>query len=189
MGPPVVPLTKADLTNDSVAKPPKLFSHSHQAAYWQAMAPEGAQGGWGGRLADLLMHQNSVLATFNAITPAGNAVWLAARTVREYDVATTGATPLGSDGTILGSAAIHDAVRATMSTQDGAHVMQDDVADVFKRSIRASSAMQGALPPLTTPQASDPLLSYTNPADGKPAVTRWRSNCMRSAGSFRRSRR
>ncbi len=51
-GPLVYPMTRDQYKNNSVPKPPQLFSHSDQVTHWQTSLPDQpANTGWGGRLA------------------------------------------------------------------------------------------------------------------------------------------
>ena len=56
VGPLIAPLTRAQYDSDDTVRfprPAKLFSHNDQQSTWQSSLPEGAQSGWGGRMADL----------------------------------------------------------------------------------------------------------------------------------------
>ena len=59
VGPLVIPTTKPQYGQSTHPKPISLFSHNDQQNTWQALAPEGATQGWGGRLADMLMSRNA----------------------------------------------------------------------------------------------------------------------------------
>jgi uncharacterized protein (DUF1501 family) len=84
--------------------PPKLFSHNDQFSLWQtslATGSEGAIRGWGGRMGDIFLRNNSKNsnAHFTCINAASNAVFLAGDDVLPYRVTSTGAVPINSIGT------------------------------------------------------------------------------------------
>jgi uncharacterized protein (DUF1501 family) len=178
VGPLIRPITKA--TFNTTAKPPKLFSHNDQQSTWQAMAPEGARVGWGGRMADLLVdaanNGNASSPIFTAISSSGTNVFLAGNKVRQYQVGSGGAVRLGGNGnTLFGSAAAMNALRSLSATSRSAHLMEQDYATVVDRSIVAQTLLSASLPaagtaPWGTPPATgqnynqnnDPLLRYTN---------------------------
>ena len=66
IGPLVRPTTKAQYGQASFPKPARLFSHNDQQSTWQALAPEGATQGWGGRMGDALAVMNT-LTVFTAV--------------------------------------------------------------------------------------------------------------------------
>ena len=54
------PITQAQYQNDSVAKPPQLYSHDDQTNQWMTSRPDDTNAdGWGGRVADMLYSGNS----------------------------------------------------------------------------------------------------------------------------------
>jgi uncharacterized protein (DUF1501 family) len=89
VGPLRQPLTKAQYADASL-RPPQLFSHNDQQSIWQALSPEGATSGWGGRLADLVLGDNGGDSVFTSISVAGNAVFLAGRNAAQFQVASSG---------------------------------------------------------------------------------------------------
>ena len=113
VGPMMRPTSKDDYRNPSFPKPAKLFSHNDQQSTWQALAPEGAVTGWGGRMADLLVAGNGANAVFTGISASGNAVWLAGRQVVQYHVSTGGAIRIGGEATF--------AVRIDRGLREDAH--------------------------------------------------------------------
>ena len=55
----VGPVTQSQYLNSNPALPPQLYSHSDQAAYWQASPPTNTPNtGWGGRICDMVMSAN-----------------------------------------------------------------------------------------------------------------------------------
>ncbi len=179
IGPLVMPTTKAQYGLSNHPKPKRLFSHNDQQNTWQALAPEGATRGWGGRMGDLLAGQNS-RAAFTAISAAGNAVWLAGQTVQQYQVGSNGATRLGVDtnGRVYGSVDVGSALHRIVSGTRGSHVFEADLAAVAQRSIEAEATLRNALRPASDAEfgtmpgtgsysaANDPKLQYDNPLTG-----------------------
>jgi uncharacterized protein (DUF1501 family) len=107
VGPLVYPMTRAQYSSNSVAKPPQLFSHSDQVTHWQTSLPDQPpRSGWGGRIADLL-HPDQ-LDLINGI-PASNAAKIAlctsiagnntfevGSTYQQYHVGTGGAVTMSN---------------------------------------------------------------------------------------------
>jgi uncharacterized protein (DUF1501 family) len=175
----VMPTTKAQYAQSSHPKPASLFSHNDQANTWQALAPEGATHGWGGRMGDLLATMNAK-PVFTSISAAGNAVWLAGDSIQQYQVSTNGAIRMGTDssGRIFGSADVGAAMQRIVSATRGTHVFERDMAAVASRAIDAEVALRTALKPAsdalfgTAPASgsynanNDPKLQYDNPLTG-----------------------
>ncbi len=179
VGPLVRPTTKAQYGQASHPKPKSLFSHNDQQNTWQALAPEGATRGWGGRMGDMLASMNS-RTIFTSISAAGNAIWLAGQNVQQYQVGSNGATRIGTDssGRVYGSVDVGSALHRIVSRSRGSHVFETDVADVSQRSIDAELTLRTALRPAsdaafgTAPATgtynanNDPKLQYDNPLTG-----------------------
>ena len=179
IGPLVLPTNKTQYGQSSHPKPKSLYSHNDQQNTWQALAPEGATSGWGGRMGDLVASANTN-PVFTAVSAAGNAVWLAGRNVRQYQVGTNGAVRLGVDSNnrVFGSADVGAALQRIASTSRGTHLFEADIAAVGKRSIDAEVLLRTALkaasdPAFGTPPTSgnynantDPKLLYPNPLNG-----------------------
>ncbi|WP_137940269.1 DUF1501 domain-containing protein [Chitinivorax sp. B] len=134
----------AEYRSGKVLVPPKLFSHNDQQAVWQALSPEGARIGWGGRMGDLLMSQNNA-AQFTAVSAASNAVFLAGLRVKQYQIGTNG--PVGINnlaGTLFGNMQGGAALRSLI-TQQGNQLLQDEHGKVTQRSIDAFISLDAAL--------------------------------------------
>ena len=182
VGPLIMPTTKAQYGQSSHPKPASLFSHNDQANTWQALAPEGATRGWGGRMGDVLASMNA-RPVFTAISAAGNAVWLAGDTIQQYQVSGSGAIRMGTDsnGRVFGSADVGAALQRIASSTRGTHVFERDLAALGRRSIEAETALRTALklpsdalfgtaPASGNYNASnDPKLQYDNPLTGAKA--------------------
>ena len=144
-GPLIQPLTKAEYQANSAAKPrpAKLFSHNDQQSTWQALAPEGAKVGWGGRFGDLVAGSNTA-ATFTNISASGNAVFMAGQSVFQYQVGNGGAVQIGGlTGTLFNSSTAATSFRSIV-TADNQHLFAKEHAIVVKRSIDAQAQFQAA---------------------------------------------
>ncbi len=178
IGPLVRPSTKADLKIASFARPAGLYSHNDQQSTWQALTPEGATIGWGGRFADLLMAGNSQ-PIFSAISAGGNAVFLSGQQALQYQISTRGAIRIGgSEASLFGSSSALERMKTIMRGGRSNDLIARDHAAVVSRSLSAEALIGSALPaanlaPYGTPGlangAADPLLQYDNPSTGAKA--------------------
>lgn len=161
VGPLILPTSKPQYSQSNHPKPASLFSHNDQQNTWQSFQPEGATIGWGGRMGDLLASMNS-RTVFTSITAGGNAVWLSGNEVRQYQVTSSGAIRLGTNGAgqVYGSAAVGQAMERIVMTTRGGHLLETDLSAVAARSMQAESLLRNSLKP-----ASDPLFG-TAPATG-----------------------
>ena len=183
VGPLVMPTSKTQYGQSTFPKPASLFSHNDQQNTWQSFKPEGATVGWGGRLGDLLVSQNS-RSVFTSISAAGNAVWLSGQSVQQYQVSTNGAIRLGADSNnkVYGSVDVAASLQRIVTGTRGAHVFETDLAAVAQRSIDAESTLRTALKAPSDPlfgtapssgnynAANDPKLQYDNPLTGAKAL-------------------
>ena len=182
IGPLVLPTTKAQYALATHPKPKNLFSHNDQQNTWQALAPEGAITGWGGRMGDLLASSNSK-PVFTAVSASGNAVWLSGQQVRQYQVSSSGAVRLGLDSNnkVFGSTDVALALQRIAGNTRGGHVMESDLAAVAQRAMDAEVLLRTALAPAsdaafgTAPASgsynanNDPKLQFDNPVTGAKA--------------------
>jgi uncharacterized protein (DUF1501 family) len=178
VGPLVQPTTKIDVNDPSFTLPKKLYSHNDQQTTWQTFEPEGAKGGWGGKLMDSLQSRN-VNKTFGSVGVNNSNVWLAGKSVTPYQLGTSGVFMMGGDtGSVMGSAALYQAVRAAGLIANPSDPFAKDYAKVAQRGLDAETALRQALPartmapwgtPGSTSVTTDPLLQYTSPATGKSA--------------------
>jgi len=129
----VQPTTKAQYQNGSVKLPPRLFSHNDQQKYSQSFLDPDLTG-WGGRLEDLLMANNSS-STFSAISVAGNASFLNGNSTHQFQVGTNGSVAVNAlNGSPFGSTAIATALKSIITTPQG-QVLRDQVISTVNRSI------------------------------------------------------
>lgn len=149
----VQPTTLAQYKAKNVPLPPKLFSHANQLAEWQTGGPDTMNTGWGGRIADLLMGQNTYPA-FSSVNVSSNAVFMAGKQVNPYQMSSSGPTAInGLNKSIYGSSSVPSALRALI-TSPRSQWLEQDLNAIANRSIDAqasSSAALAAVPPFTTP--------------------------------------
>jgi uncharacterized protein (DUF1501 family) len=153
VGPLIVPTTRAQYQARSVPLPPKLFSHNDQVSVWQAHQPlgEGAKVGWGGRIGDLLMSQNSN-TLFTCISAGGNAVFLSGQNALQYQVGSSGPvsiTAIPPTGTLFGSTSAPAAYQGLI-TGTSPNLFENELRVVTNRSIAANQQLSAALPAAST---------------------------------------
>ncbi len=164
----IQPTTLAQYKAGSVPLPPKLFSHNDQQSVWQSTLSENsASSGWGGRMADLLASGNGN-AMFTTISTAGNALFLAGRTVRQYQISGTSAAPIAKlDDRLFGLPAGTNPLRQII-TGEQSDPFRKDHAAVVARAISAQTAISSAMLPIGS-GVPDPT-PYVNPNTGVAAV-------------------
>jgi uncharacterized protein (DUF1501 family) len=161
VGPLIQPTTKAQFQNLSVPLPARLFSHNDQQSTWQAGLTEGAPNGWGGRLADLFLAQNSK-PVFSCNSVTGDSIWLTGTQAKGYQVSSSGSVRINAlSGNLFGSTTASNTLR-TLLGNGGSHVFSQDFVDVTQRSITADTDLTAALSsapdlPLPTNQAQNRL--------------------------------
>ncbi len=160
VGPLIQPTTLDQYrSSDKVRNPLPfgLFSHNDQQSVWQSSSPEGAESGWGGRLADLAMSSNTN-SIFTAISAAGNSVFLAGKSAVAYQVSASGAIKLRNGSTTLSGSSTAQAMLREIMTQPNptTHIFEGEYNRVTKRSIDGEGVYTQGLAPVTlaTPFAS-----------------------------------
>ena len=156
VGPLIQPTTLAQYNAKSVPLPPKLFSHNDQQSVWQSSLPEGSTTGWGGKLGDLAL-ANNTNSVFTCISVTGNAVYLAGQTAVQYQVSTSGAVAIsGIKSGLYGSSSCGAALNSLI-TQASTQTLENEHTKITSRSISAEGQVTGAL-------ASVPAFSTVYPA-------------------------
>lgn len=150
VGPLVVPTTKAEYISARVPLPPKLFSHNDQQSYWQALAPEGASSGWGGRLTDLFASANAQ-RTFTGITAGGSTVLLAGHKVAGYRVGINGSTLIELLHRDMYGSSACTALLRQLITQPREHLMERELSRIAAQSIDADTRLRAALADVAVP--------------------------------------
>lgn len=173
IGPLIKPTSKVDLLDGSHPIPAKLYSHNDQTSTWQSFGAEGSTGGWGGLMMDKLSSRN-VNTIFSSVGINQSAVWLSGQKVSPYLMGAGGVKIMGgSTGTVFGSAALFNAVRAAASTSSRQEAMATDFTRMASRTLSSEAVLSKNLPtgpmaPWGTPGTTldtDPLLRYTDPND------------------------
>jgi uncharacterized protein (DUF1501 family) len=153
VGPLIVPTTRDQYRNRQVPLPPKLFSHNDQVSVWQAHQPigEGAKVGWGGRIGDLLMSQNSN-TLYTCISAGGNSVFLAGVNALQYQVGSSGPVRILAipPATNLFGSTIAPAAYETLVKSTSPNPFENELGVVTNRSITANQQLSAALPAEST---------------------------------------
>ncbi|MGH1492426.1 MAG: DUF1501 domain-containing protein, partial [Acidimicrobiales bacterium] len=97
------PITLDDYRNGR-GVPPKLMSHNDQFSIWQTMDIEGAQSGWGGRMADLVVAANGESPMLTSISVGTSAVFAGGTSVDELAFGNQGPATLDS---VQGNGSFH----------------------------------------------------------------------------------
>lgn len=138
---------RQDITTTNA--PPKLFSHNDQQSLWQAYKTEGADVGWGGRMADQMAANNGSAKNFTCVSTAGNVVFLTGDTVQQYQVTAAGAAAIERLNVNVFNSIPADHKLEANITAATANPIEQDYVDVVKRSIAAESVLRGAMLPAT----------------------------------------
>ncbi len=134
------PLTKAEYTAATKARPEQLFSHSDQQLQWQTSVSKGIERtGWGGRLADVVGPSNG--SNFPMITSiAGSAVYLNGNTPRVVAIPSTGTFGLSTFGAAAATTARETALKNIMNLNAGNDFVRES-DDLFAQAIGASDVI------------------------------------------------
>jgi uncharacterized protein (DUF1501 family) len=164
----VQPTTLAQYKAGAVALPPRLFSHNDQQSIWQSSQLEAsATSGWGGRMADLMASANGN-ATFTCVSNSGNALFLAGRTVRQYQISGTSAVPINRlNDSLFGLPAGSNPLRQII-TAEQSDPFQKDHAAVVSRAISAQASLSSAM--LAAGSGVPDPTQYVNPNTGVAAA-------------------
>lgn len=146
VGPLIQPTSIDQYNYKSVPLPRSLFSHYDQKKSWQTTASEAFREGWGGRLGDLIMSQNSQ-AMFSCISAANNSLFLTGDQATPLNVTSNGIFPIWAaqeNGWLYHSQKSADAFRELISSPRE-NIMENHLNSVTKRSIEAEKVMSSAL--------------------------------------------
>lgn len=148
----VAPMTKTQYQNDTVPKPPQLYSHSDQQFQWQTGVADSIDNvGWCGRTADAMpgVNGSSPLATCISLSGA-NTLQIGQQSL-PYNLGTNGAIKLNG----LFDSWNEDRTLAFESILDHAHEhrMVRQYASIQRQAIDLQSLIQDAL------DASTPLVT------------------------------
>jgi uncharacterized protein (DUF1501 family) len=147
VGPLIVPMTRAQYNSSDRVKyplPPKLFSHNDQQSVWQSSSPEGSTIGWGGKMGDVSLSNNTD-SLFTCISLTGNNVLLSGDSALQYQCSTSGAIAVRNlSDNFFYQPGIRDAF-AAMLQQPRKHVLENEYNIVTKRGITAQAKVAQGL--------------------------------------------
>jgi uncharacterized protein (DUF1501 family) len=152
VGPLVVPLTLAQYNSSDRIKyplPPRLFSHNDQQSVWQAQDSEGASVGWGGRMSDLALSGNGSTSALTCISAGGNAVYLSGNDVVQYQVSTSGPSPVWAARYDRYGGALKANLFKELVTQSSTNLLENEFTTVTRRAIELQQIVADALAPVT----------------------------------------
>ncbi len=148
VGPLVAPTTLAQYRSGVAPLPPKLFSHNDQQSVWQSASAEGAVRGWGGHMGDLALPGNGNNALFTCMSVTGNAVFLSGASALAYQVGTGGPVAIralvDTNNAYYHAAAGRQVLR-TLITETRAHVLENELNVVARRSIDSQATLSSAI--------------------------------------------
>ena len=161
----IEPISKAQWNSGTAPLPRSLFSHFDQTNAWEAIAADGANRGWGGRMADLFESMNSNTA-FTCISTSGTSLFLSGQTAFQLRVSAAGA--LAAEGLakpLFGSAQGSAALQSIISADD-TNLFAKEYAVIVRRSLEAQAALAAAMAPAGPTGVPNPT-QYLDPASGK----------------------
>jgi uncharacterized protein (DUF1501 family) len=161
----IAPVTKDQWNAGTAQLPRSLFSHFDQTNAWEAVAADGANRGWGGRMADLFEGMNSN-ASFTCISTSGTTLFLSGQTAFQLRVSAAGALAAnGLTNPLFGSAQGTAALQSIISADD-ANLFAKEYAVIVRRSLAAQAALAAAMAPAGPTGVPNPT-QYLDPATGK----------------------
>jgi len=140
----VQPVTQSQIRNENPPLPPQLYSHSDQAAYWQASPPSNQPTtGWGGRICDMVMSANPPSIPI-MISLSGQDAFIRGDTVPSYimNAANVQTIDLPWDQ-VGGLQAAFDALQGGGTTQ--ANVLERAYSATVAHANATATIIQGAL--------------------------------------------
>ncbi|HEY6817536.1 MAG TPA: DUF1501 domain-containing protein, partial [Croceibacterium sp.] len=182
----VTPLTLAQYESPNRAAnplPPKLFSHNDQQSFWQALGSEGSTVGWGGRLGDLALSSNQQ-ALLTCISASGNAVFVSGRDALQYQISPEGAIPFRPVKHMPWATPEVSAALAQLVTRPSAHLFENELALLAKRSMAMEGVVNGALDKVAVPAPFVPV-PEANSLAGQLAIVARLIGARRELGSKR----
>ncbi|MBK7642452.1 MAG: DUF1501 domain-containing protein [Planctomycetes bacterium] len=138
------PMTKTQYLNDSVARPPQLFSHYDQQFQWMTSITDSNQGfGWGGRVAELLHTLNGSSALSMNITLLGANTFQVGPTVAPFSMGTGG--PQGLAGFWGQQGQRRYLAFQQLLNRQTPNLFEKAFADTQKRAIDTNALLESAL--------------------------------------------
>jgi uncharacterized protein (DUF1501 family) len=152
VGPLVQPLTKAQWDAGNVPVPANLFSHSDQQALWQVGTCDAAvRNGWGGRLVDLFLAQNTTPIA-SCLSTAGRSTFLTGQSATGFTISAYGRFGFDFYPSDTATDPLAVAFREVIGTTR-AHLFEQAFVDTLKGSIETQRRFDQAInqaPALTT---------------------------------------
>lgn len=163
VGPLIQPTTKDQYYNDSVPLPPRLRSHNDQQSIWQSFSPEGSSAGWGGRMGDITASLNGSRRILTCIATSQTTVFLEGRETVPYQIDTDGAIQIGWDWVFNAPTATQ--IIEQVTTANRTHLLEQDQAAVYARSINTERDLRNALPSVDL-VGGTAAVQFANPITG-----------------------
>ncbi len=161
----IEPITKDQWNQGNAPLPRQLFSHFDQSNAWEAIAADGANVGWGGRMADLFESMNSN-ASFTCISTSGTTLFLSGEQAFQLRVTNAGAMAAnGLTNPLFGSAQGTAALQQIIGA-DNTNLFAKEYAVVVRRSLAAQAALATAMAPAGPTGVPNPT-QFLDPATGK----------------------
>lgn len=153
VGPLLKPVTQQEVVNGHSTLPTRLFSHNDQQSTWTALDPEGAQLGWGGKFADVVVgKKTNGTSSLTAVSTTGNEVFLNGKDAVQYQVAfgDDRQTPLLSGDTML-SSFVSPKAKALFTEHFKAqelspeNLIEKDISTIHSRGLHVSKQVNSGL--------------------------------------------
>ena len=148
VGPLIVPATRPEVEQESVALPSRLFSHNDQQATWMASAPEGALNGWGGAFVDAANTAGQHPASaFSAITTGGNDLFLTGKQSTPYQINAGEPQEINVLADERGNGGLHGLLRAHLAAAgySSDNLVERDMARAMGDSLRTNEQYNRAI--------------------------------------------
>ena len=150
IGPLMVPTNKTQYKNNSVPLPPKLMSHNDQTSVWLSGAAEGSGRGWGGRIGDLYM-ANNTNSTLTCVMVGGSRVFLSGNQTAAFTMGTGNPTQMLSGNTSRWGNTSLKADLISLMTQGQSNELAKVYNDISQRGIGTSDTLASAYVGLADP--------------------------------------
>ena len=144
VGPLVQPLTKAQWDAGNAPVPANLFSHSDQQALWQIGTCDAAvRNGWGGRLVDLFLGQNTTPIA-SCLSTAGRSTFLTGQSATGFTISAYGRFGFDIYPSDTATDPLAVAFREVIGTSR-AHLFEQAFVDTLKGSIETQRRFDQAI--------------------------------------------
>lgn len=146
VGPLLAPTSKRDVDTGRAQLPPRLFSHNDQQSLWQTSDIEGAQSGWGGRMADALLSANR--SSFTTVSARGAQTFLTGANQSGIELASTRLDPVaGTSGSYLGNRTVGRLLEEHLSEAGAgsSNLFARDYRDAQASGVATTNRLSGLL--------------------------------------------